>query len=104
MKKILIAIALTGCAGGQLDPRAQRAIDAFECRVAALTPYIGEVVDVGEVVSEFARGRVNLTMLLATLGHTEEQINEASAAWHACDTKPVAPPGATTLAFREPPY
>jgi hypothetical protein len=94
-----------GCAGGQLDPRTQRALDTFECRVEALTHYVGDVCEVTDLVRDAARGQVDVTRFLLVLGHSRESIEEAHKAWAACDPKPEAPATAVSkLAFREPPY
>jgi hypothetical protein len=103
--RLLILPLVLGCAGGQLDPRTQRALDTFECRVDALKPYVGDVCEVAGLVRDIARGQVDVSRFLLTLGHTRESIEEAHKAWVACDPKPEAPATATSkLAFRESPF
>ncbi len=94
-----------GCAGGQLDPRAQRAVDVFECYVAAVEPYLGGVCDVSELVRDALAGRASLPQALGLLGATQDDLAAINSALVACRATPVAPPvNPRTLAFREPPY
>jgi len=96
---------LFGCAGGQLDPRAQRAVDLFECYVAAVEPYVGGALDAAELVREAIAGRSNLPQALGLLGATQDDLAAINSALVACRAAPVAPPvNPRTLAFREPPY
>lgn len=96
---------LFGCAGGQLDPRAQRAIDVFECYVAAVEPYLGGVCDVQELVRDALAGRASLPQALGLLGATQDDLAAINSALMACRATPVAPPvNPRTLAFRETPY
>ncbi len=93
-----------GCAGGQIDPRAQRAAGVFECYVAAVAPYVGEALDVAELVREAVHGRASVPQALALLGASADDLRAVDAALAACRGGPVAPlANPRTLAFREPP-
>jgi hypothetical protein len=96
---------LFGCASfGQLDPRAQRAADVFECYVAAVEPYLGGVCDVAELVRDAVEGRASVPQALALLGASAEDLRAVDAALGACRGAPEAPPvNPRTLAYREPP-
>lgn len=93
----LVIFALLACAGGQLSPKAQRQIDVFECRVRALQPYVGEVLDVAEVVRDAIRGKADPGAAILGLGGTPDDVRAAAKDWHACDPKtaqlPVLTPG-----------
>lgn len=86
--KSLLAIALVaslaGCAGGQLSPQAQRAVDTFECYVAAVTPYVGDACDVAELVRDAIQGRADLGRALQLLGNTAEDVEMVALAMKAC--------------------
>jgi hypothetical protein len=96
---------VVGCVQfGQLDPRAQRAADVFECYVAAVEPYLGGVCDVTELVRDAIEGRANVPQALALLGATADDLKAVDAALGACRGAPEAPPvNPRTLAYREPP-
>lgn len=73
----------------ELEPKAQRALDMFECRVRALTPHCGEVYDVESLVRDILQGRANPVRVLEGLGATLPEIAAVGEAWNACDTRPV---------------
>lgn len=100
----VMAVAGCGVFGGQVDPRAQRAADVFECYVAAITPYVGGVCDVEELVRDAIAGRANVPQALALLGSTADDLRSVDAALGACRGASEAPAvNPRTLAFREPP-
>lgn len=88
-----IVLALCGCASfGQLDPRAQRAADVFECYVAAVEPYVGGAVDAADLVRDAVQGRASLPRALSLLGATVDDLRAIDAAMAACRGPVVAPP------------
>lgn len=97
--------ALTGCAGGQLDPRAQRALDVFECSVAAVTPYTGDALDAVELVRDAVKGRASIPDALRMLGSSAEDVNAVRKALAAClpqtDPQPLQPEPAEYRAAAE---
>ncbi len=102
-------IGLASCVGGQLDPRAQRALDVFECYVAAIEPHLDGVCDVTEFVRDAIAGNADLPKALSLVGATQDDLAAVNAALTACRTPPtptvVAPPvNPRTLAFRDPPW
>ena len=82
---------------GELDPKAQRAADVFECYVAAVEPYLGGICDVADLVRDAVEGRASIPQALELLGASAEDLQEVDAALTECRGEP-AP-----LAFREPP-
>lgn len=94
-----------GCAGGQLDPRAQHAADVFECYVAAVAPYLGGVCDVAELVRGAVQGRASVPQALTLLGASAEDLRAVDAALVACRGAPEASPvNPRALAFQESPW
>jgi hypothetical protein len=96
MTRIALAIvaalvALTGCIGGQLDPKAQRAADTFACYVATLAPYVGEVTDVVDLVEDAVRGKADPLQSLRMLGATAGEVTEVAHALDACRPPPPIP-------------
>ncbi len=97
-------VAFAGCSSfGQLDPRAQRATDVFECYVASVAPYVGDACDVAELVQDAVRGRVDLLRALALLGSTRADLESVASAMNACKGEQLlAPPvNPRTLALSE---
>jgi hypothetical protein len=93
-----------GCSGVQLDPRAQRAADVFECYVAAVEPYLGGVCDVAELVRDAVEGRASVPQALALLGASVDDMRAIDAAMTACRGAPETPPvNPRTLAHRTEP-
>lgn len=89
---------------GELDPRAQRAADVFECYVTAVEPYLGGALDVERLVRDAVEGRASVPQALALLGATADDLRAVDAALAACRGAPEAPAvNPRTLAFREPP-
>lgn len=84
--------ALTGCVGGQLDPRAQRALDVFDCSVAAVAPYTGEALDAVELVRDAVKGRASVPEALRMLGASAEDVNAVRKALAACLPTPQPAP------------
>lgn len=103
----LATAALTGCVGGQLDPRAQRAIDTFECSVAAVSPYVGEAIDVSELVTDAVKGRASIPEALRMLGSSADDVQAVREALQAClpqpDPAPLEPAPAELRAAAEAP-
>lgn len=101
----IVAALFTGCASFvQLDPRAQRAADVFDCYVAAVEPYLGGVCDVAELVREAVSGRANVPQALTLLGASADDLRAVDAALAACRGAPEAPlVNPRTLAYQEPP-
>jgi hypothetical protein len=98
-------LLMAGCVGGQLDPRAQRAADVFECYVAAIEPYLGGVTDVAELVRDAISGRASVPQALSLLGASADDLRAVDAALAACRGPVEAPPvNPRTLASREPPF
>lgn len=81
---ILAALGLQACAGGQLTPQAQRSVDTVQCYVAVLTPYVGDAIDVGELVSEAVQGRSDILRALTALGATREDLEAIELALASC--------------------
>lgn len=92
IKPVTLAIVLwlSGLAGvacasfGELTPKAQRAVDTFECRVEALKPYIDPVLDAEELVRDIAMGKANPETALYVVGASRAEFEAAVAAWNAC--------------------
>jgi hypothetical protein len=105
MRATLVAlVVLCNCAGGQPDPRTQRALDVFECRARVLAPYVGDIADARDLVRDIAKGQVDAGRFMAVLGHGSEAMSAMLVAWEDC-APPVAPIASPrSLAFREPPY
>lgn len=89
---MVLAICSGGVACHDLNPRAQHAQDVFECRVAALEPYIGGVFDVADVVRDVVQGKVDPVKMMLTLGAVAADVHSAAEAWNACDPQPVVAP------------
>lgn len=101
---VALVLSMFGCASfGQLDPRAQRAADVFECYVAAVEPYLGGALDAAEVVQDAVQGRASLPQALALLGATADDLKAIDAAMAACRAPVAQPVNPRSLAFREPP-
>jgi hypothetical protein len=84
--------ALTGCVGGQLDPRAQRALDVFDCSCAAVSPYVGEAIDVAELVTDAVKGRASIPEALRMLGASADDVQAVRNALAACLPPPPPAP------------
>lgn len=82
----------TGCK--QLSPAEQAKLDLFDCRVHALAPLAGPVLDTEELVRDLYSGKADLGVVIVASGATEAQVRAALAAMHACDAPvPPADPG-----------
>lgn len=91
----LLALATLGFGCHDYTPQAQRAQDVFECRVAALSPYLSAVFDVSEVVRDTIQGKADPVAIMSTLGLLMADIHAAAEAWNACSPQLiVAPPPA----------
>lgn len=91
MKNLLqtLAATLLLCSCTQaLTPQQQHAADVFTCRVHALSPYVGQALDVEELVREALQGKVDPGAVLAGLGVLPETIQSAKQAWQACVPAP----------------
>lgn len=73
-----------GCAGGRLEPKAQRAVDTFACTVDAVQPYVGSVLDAEELVRDAIQGKADLVRVLTALGATRADLVALHAALGAC--------------------
>lgn len=87
-----VTFIVVGCI--QLEPKAQRAVDTFECYVAVIEPYVGDAVDVAELVQGAIKGESDLMRALALLGATQEDLQAVLAGMNACKAPApvVAPP------------
>lgn len=95
-----LAFVVAGCVQfGQVDPRAARAAEVLDCYVAAVTPYLGEALDVEQLVRDAVAGRASVPQALALLGATADDLRAVDAALGACRGAPEAP-----LAFTDPPW
>ncbi len=86
---------VVGCVSfGQPDPKAQRAADIFRCYVAVIEPYVGDAVDVAELVQGAIKGEADLMRALSLLGATQEDLQAVLAGMNACKAPApvVAPP------------
>ena len=96
-----IAVGVASCSHvGQLSPQAQRAVDTVTCYVAVITPYVGDALDVGELVRESLQGRADLPRALALLGASAEDIELVTMAMAACRGLPDLAPMPPELAGR----
>lgn len=86
-----LGFSLQGCAGGQLEPKAQRAVDTFECYVEVLKPYVGAVCETADFVREVVEGRADLGRALTLLGHAQD-VPRVVEALHECLPAPQALP------------
>lgn len=98
---IAAALGLQGCASfGKLDPKAQRAVDVFECYVQVLEPYVGEVCDTADLVRDHLSGKGDAQRTLILLGVRAPEIAAIGAQLGACinsepDPEPEALPALT---------
>ena len=102
-----VTFVVVGCVQfGQLDPKAQRAADVFDCYVAVIEPYVGGACDVVELVTDAVQGRADILRAISLLGATQEDLRAVLAGMNACKAPvPAADPASPgTLAFTEPPY
>jgi hypothetical protein len=84
--------ALTGCAGGQLDPKAQRAVATFDCLVDSVEPYVGDALDAAELVTDAIKGRASIPEALRMLGATADDVRAAGDAIRSCLPQPPTAP------------
>lgn len=77
-----------GCAGGQLDPRAQRAADRVECVVRVVQPYCGDVLDARQTVLDWFQGKGDLRRTLLLLGATAPELQAIGMQIEACQAAP----------------
>lgn len=96
---------VVGCVQfGQLDPKAQRAADMFECYVGVVEPYLGDALEAEQLIREAIQGKANVLQAVAILGGTADDLKAISASLEACrgpTTPVVAPPvNPRTLASR----
>lgn len=91
LAKLGIASIFLACAGGQLDPKAQRAVDRVECVVRAVEPHCGDVVEATQLVAEWFQGKADLPRALRMLGATAPELEDISVAVNACLNTPPAP-------------
>lgn len=113
MHRLVTAICLAivtlaiGCVGGQLDPRAQRALDVFECSVASVAPYTGDALDAAELVRDAVKGRTSIPDALRMLGASAEDVRAVREALAEClppsDPPPLQPEPAEYTATAEAP-
>jgi hypothetical protein len=97
MSAWLLSFSLVRCAGLQLTPAQQAAVDLFECRVRALEPYVGEMYDTADLVRQFSTDDVELGKMLISLGYELPVVLQVADNFRACQpevtTQPlVAPP------------
>jgi hypothetical protein len=86
---VLAALGFQGCASfGKLDPKAQRAVDVFECYVAVLEPYVGEVCDTAELVRDVVAGRADLGRTLFLLGAIPAEVDAIGDELAECRPRP----------------
>lgn len=89
---LLSGLACNGCGlFGVSQPRAQRALSTFQCRVSALSPYLGAVYDVEDLTRDVIAGKVDPIGVAMALGATEADILALIAAWRSCDAPPALP-------------
>lgn len=90
---VLAALGFQGCVSfGQLDPKAQRAVDVFECYVAELEPYVGEVCDTVELVRDVVTGKADLGRTLLLLGTAPAEVEKIVERLSECRPQPQALP------------
>jgi hypothetical protein len=77
-------VSLSGCGVFGSDAKSPRA-ELFECRVAALKPVCGEVLDAAEVVRDIYKGKADLAVILQTLRASAEEVRATVEALKACD-------------------
>lgn len=84
----VVGTAVSGACSAQKTAKAIRALSVFECRVAALRPYVGEVYDTEELVRDVLAGKASPGSVLQGLGTAPADIEAAAAAWAACRPPP----------------
>lgn len=91
MKKLLLGCVAVLSVGGchELTPQQQAAVDLFECRAHVLLPYAGAVFDVEELVREAAKGQLDISKALGSLGLALDDIAKIWAEYTACEPTPV---------------
>lgn len=92
---LLLARCVVGCHA--LTPAQQAQADLYECRVAALLPYVAPALDTSQTVRDIMLGRGSLDQALEALGYAEEDAGKIKAELKACEGPPepvVAPPPA----------
>ena len=73
----------SGCV--PLTPAQQAQVDLFECRVEALEPSCGAVLDTSELVRDLYAGRVDLGRVLSVLKVTQAEADAIAERLNACD-------------------
>lgn len=91
---LLLTRCVIGCHA--LTPAQQAQADLYECRVAALLPYVAPALDTSLTVRDIMTGHGSLDDALKALGYAEEQAAKIKAELAVCDPPPVvtAPPPA----------
>jgi hypothetical protein len=85
---VAVAVSALGCVGGRLNPKAQRAVDTFDCAVAVVSPYVGDALDVTELVTDAIKGRASIPEALRMLGATADDVQAVRGALASCVSQP----------------
>lgn len=96
MPRILQAIvgicALSALACGIFGAKSPKT-DLFLCRVAALEPAVGEVLDAQQLIRDVYVGKASIAAALSAVGASEAEVRAVIAALQACEPAPVQPTG-----------
>jgi len=84
---LLLARCVVGCHA--LTPAQQAQADLYECRVAALLPYLAPALDTSQTVRDIMLGKGSLDYALKALGYAEEQAAKIEAELAVCEPAPV---------------
>lgn len=83
---LLLARCVVGCHA--LTPAQQAQADLYECRVAALLPYVAPALDTSQTVRDIMLGRGSLADALCALGYVKEEAAKITAELAACEPPP----------------
>jgi hypothetical protein len=85
---LLSLLSACGLLRAAHDPR----VALFECRVAALEPLVGDVLEADALARDIYAGRANLSAVLEHLQATRSEVEDLAARLASCDPVPEAPP------------
>jgi len=91
-------LALVACAGmfalacGLLPGSKTPELARFECQVAAIEPYVGDIFDAVELMRDVYAGKADLSEVAGYLRLTPEKIDAVNAKMRECNGEPQAPP------------
>ena len=85
-----IICALTAAACGFLGAKSPKT-DLFLCRVAALEPAVGDVLDAEQLIRDVYVGKASIAAALSAVGASAAEVHAVIDALQACEPAPVQP-------------